>query len=61
MTTVLARQEAGVLEELGVPDGWAIAALVVLGHPVRQITRLRREPVEAFTTVDRFDGRPFTV
>ena len=61
MTTVLARQEAGVLDVLGVPDGWAIAALVVLGHPVRQITRLRREPVEAFTTVDRFDGRPFTV
>lgn len=61
MTTVLARQEPAVQEVLGFPDGWAIAALVVLGHPVRQITRLRREPVEAFTSVDRFDGRPFTV
>jgi hypothetical protein len=27
---------------------------------VKQITRLRRDPVESFTTVDRFDGAPFS-
>lgn len=60
MTTVLARQEPAARELLHLPDGWAIAALVVLGHPVKQITKLRRDPVEAFTTVDRFDGSPFS-
>jgi nitroreductase len=60
MTTVLARQEPAVRELLNLPDGWALAALVVLGHPVKQITKLRRDPVESFTTVDRFDGPPFS-
>jgi nitroreductase len=60
MTTVLARQEPAVRELLGLPQGWALAALVVLGHPVKQLTKLRRDPVESFTTVDRFDGVPFS-
>jgi len=60
MTTVLARQEPAVRELLGLPGGWALAALVVLGHPVKQITKLRRDPVESFTTVDRFDGPAFS-
>jgi nitroreductase len=61
ITTALCRQEPAVKELLGIPDGWALAALVALGHPVRQITRLRRQAVEDFTTVDRFEGPPFTV
>ncbi|MGC9960969.1 MAG: nitroreductase family protein [Acidimicrobiales bacterium] len=55
MTTVLCRQEEAVKELLGVPTAFAVAALIVLGHPVRQVTRLRRWPVERFTFVDRFD------
>ena len=35
--------------------------LLALGHPVKQLTRLRREPVEAFAHVDTFDGPPFTI
>jgi nitroreductase len=58
LTTFLARQEPAALDALGVPDGWAVAATVVLGHPEHRPTRLRRRPVEAFTTVDRFDGPP---
>lgn len=61
ITTALCRQEPAVKELLGIPDGWALAALVALGHPARRITRLRRQPVEDFTTVDRFEGSPFTV
>ena len=44
---------------LHVPDGYAIAGLLAIGHPVKVITRLRRQEVEAFTTVDRLDGVPF--
>jgi len=43
---------------LGAPDHWALAAGIALGHPVRQPRRLRRAPVESFTTVDRVDGGP---
>jgi nitroreductase len=60
ITTALCRQEPAVKELLGFPDGHALAALVALGHPVREITRLRRQAVEEFTSVDRFDGAPFT-
>jgi nitroreductase len=60
MTTVLARQEPAVRELLHLPGGWALASLLVLGHPVKQLTKLRRDPVESFATVDRFDGVPFS-
>ena len=59
ITTALCRQEPAVKELLDVPEGHALAALVALGHPVREITRLRRQSVEEFTSVDRFDGTPF--
>jgi len=60
MTTMLTRQEPAVRRLLGVPDELAVAACIALGHPVKRATRLRRAAVEEFTTVDRFDGRPFT-
>jgi nitroreductase len=60
MTTVLARQEPAVKELLGIPDGHAVAGLVALGHPVKQVTKLRRAEVAEFTSIDRFDGVPFS-
>jgi nitroreductase len=60
VTTVLARQEPAARELLNLPDGQAVAGLLVLGYPVRHLTRLRRQPVEAFTTLDRFDGPALT-
>lgn len=60
MTTFLVRAEAEARDLLGLPDGYALASMALLGHPVKQVTRLRRDPVEAFTTIDRFDGPPFT-
>ncbi|WP_216902889.1 nitroreductase family protein [Nocardia alni] len=59
-TTMLTRAEPEVRELLGVPDHYAVAALLALGHPVRRPTRLRRAAVEEFTTLDRFDGPNFT-
>ncbi len=59
ITTALARQEPAVKELLGIPDGVALAALVALGRPAREITKLRRGSVESFTTRDCFDGPAF--
>ena len=58
MTTMVVRDEAAVKDLLGVPETLSVAGLLALGRPVRQPTRLRREPVESFATVDRFDGPP---
>lgn len=61
LTTYLAGEEAKVQQLLGTPEHHAICAMVPLGHPVKQLTKLRRRAVEEFTTIDRFDGEPFTV
>lgn len=56
LTTYLAAEESKAQALLGLPEHHAVAAMVPLGHPVKQLTKLRREPVESFTTIDRFDG-----
>ena len=58
VTTFLIRQEAAARELLGLPPYIAIASLVAIGHPVHQPTRLRRNPVSSFATIDRLDGPP---
>ena len=59
MTTAICRKEEAVRDLFDIPDPWAVASLMALGRPVKEITRLRRQPVEEFTVVDRFDGEPF--
>lgn len=56
LTTFAVRSEPDVLALLGAPVGWALAAVIALGEPVRQPTRLRRDPVADFATVDTFGG-----
>jgi len=56
LTTMLARQEPAVRELLAIPNHYAMAAALALGHPVRQARKLRRREVAEFATVDRFDG-----
>lgn len=58
VTTAVVPAEAEARHLLDLPDTHAVAALIPLGVPVRQLTRLKRLPVEDFTTVDRFDGPP---
>jgi nitroreductase len=58
MTTVLCRQEPAVRTLLDVPPSLALAGLVLLGHPERQVSRLRRRPVDEFCFVDSVGGPP---
>ena len=60
MTTMVIRDEASVKELLHVPEELVVAGVLALGYPVHQPTKLRRAPVEQFTTVDRLDGPGFT-
>lgn len=59
LTTFLVASEPEVAPLLGLPDGHGLVAMIALGTPVHQVTRLSRNPVEAFTTIDRIDGDPF--
>ncbi|WNG86296.1 nitroreductase family protein [Mycobacterium sp. ITM-2016-00317] len=56
LTTMAVAEEPRVKELLGIPDDHAVAAVVPLGRPQRQVTRLTRKPVAEFTTWERFDG-----
>lgn len=58
LTTMVTVREPEVKALLGVPEEFAVAAVLALGHPVDAPTRLRREPVERFATIDSFDGPP---
>jgi nitroreductase len=58
ITTMCIRHEADVKALLDAPDNFALAAVIALGHPVRQPRRLARANVEQFATVDSFAGPP---
>jgi nitroreductase len=59
MTTFLSRAEVAAAPLLGLPEHHALVATIFLGTPTHQNTKLRRHPVESFTTLDRFDGPAF--
>ncbi len=59
MTTFLSRAEPAAATPLGLPADHALVATIFLGVPTHQNTKLRRNPVESFTTIDRFNGLAF--
>jgi nitroreductase len=58
ITTMPVYREDEVKQLLGVPDTHAVAAVLALGVPKHEFTKLSRKPVDEFATVDRFDGPP---
>lgn len=57
LTTVIRIRTDEVLEALGVPPGWEIAALVPVGRPAGAFGVARRKPVEAVTHWDRWGNK----
>jgi len=58
LTTFLAASEPTAAALLHLPDHHAVVALLGIGRPVHQPTRLRRHPVASFATIDHHDGPP---
>ncbi len=58
ITTMAVAEEPAVKALLGIPDRYAVAAVVPVGKPVREVTKLRRVPVDELATRERFDGEP---
>lgn len=61
ITTLACAEERKVKDLLGIPDDFAVCAVVPLGKPVKQLGRLKRRPVEEIAMRERFDGKPFAV
>lgn len=56
LTTFVAGAEPQLKDYFGVPDEMAFAAMIPLGQPVKQLTKLKRKPVADFVTKERWDG-----
>jgi nitroreductase len=56
ITTMPIREEAKVKALFDAPEELAVAAVIAMGKPVKQPTRLTRAPVASFATVDSLSG-----
>ena len=61
LTTMAVPEEAQIRDLLGIPDTHAVAALLPLGKPTRQLSKLRRRRVEEFTTGVGSTNPPFQI
>src|ERR1700761_2871291 len=59
LTTNVVAEEPRVRDLLGVPESYAVAAVLPLGKPRRQVKKLKRDSVAELATRERFDGEPF--
>ena len=60
LTTFLANQEQQAKAILNLPDHFAVASMLGIGKPVKQLTKLKRNPVSDFARIDSWDGDVFT-
>ena len=60
LTTLLASQEPAVQELLGLESHEAVSAMLTIGRPPKQLTKLSRRPVEEFVFVDHAHGKPLS-
>jgi nitroreductase len=56
ITTWGIAREPDIQALLGMPEHWAVAAIMPLGKPVKQLTRLKRKPVEDILVLDNWAG-----
>jgi nitroreductase len=58
ITTLAIAQEPKLQALLGIPQHVAVCAVMPLGRPVRELTKLKRKPVAEFTMRERWGGQP---
>lgn len=60
LTTMAVAQEPAVRSLLGIPAGYAVAAVVPLGKPEHQPTKLKRKSLSDIVTLEQFNGKPLS-
>jgi nitroreductase len=58
ITTMAVAEEPALKELLDIPDAFAVAAVVPLGKPVRQLRKLTRADVGELTHLEHWEGGP---
>jgi nitroreductase len=58
ITTLACSQEPKIQALLGIPSHVAVAAVMPLGKPVKQLSKLRRKSVAEFAVRERWGGAP---
>jgi nitroreductase len=58
LTTFISAREDELKVLLDIPDRFAVAALIPIGKPKRQLTRLTRKSVDEFTMREKWQGEP---
>ena len=58
ITTMAVAEEPRVRELFGIPEEYAVACVVPLGKPVRQLTKLTRVSLRDLTRRDHWEGGP---
>jgi nitroreductase len=58
ITTMAIAEEPALKELLGIPDPYAVAAVVPLGKPVKQLRKLTRAEVAELTHLEHWEGGP---
>ena len=61
LTTFVAAEESKAQKLLHLPEHYAVSALVPIGKPPKQLTKLSRKPVEKIASKERFDGAHFSI
>ena len=61
LTTFVAAEEAKAQKLLELPDHYAVSALVPIGKPPKQLTKLNRKPVEEIASLETFSGGRFSL
>ena len=56
LTTFAVGKESEVQKLLGVPSHVAMAAMIPLGKPVKQLSKLKRKQVDEFAMLERWGG-----
>ena len=58
ITTLAVSEEPQIKSLLGIPPHVAVCAVMPLGRPVKQLTKLKRKPVADFAVRERWGGVP---
>ncbi len=59
ITTMAVAEEPAIKELLGIPDPYAVACVVPMGKPVKQLTKLTRVEVADLARRESWNGEPF--
>jgi nitroreductase len=58
ISTMAVPEEQKIKALLNIPETFAVCAVIPLGKPVKQLTKLRRNPVSSFTALERWGDVP---